>query len=120
MTANVITIRDAASGSTASILVSPGFNCFSFKPVIDGEAIETLWAEPGFGPASAPDLSGIPILFPFGGRMTGGAFTFDGERYETKGAAFHGANAMHGYVMGRPWRVVDQSEGRVVGEFQAS
>lgn len=120
MSSSVITIRDAASGSAASILPAVGFNCFSFKPVIDGEPVEVLWAEPGLGPDSPPDLSGIPILFPFGGRMIGGALTFEGERYETPSAMFHGPNAMHGFVLGRAWRVIEQTESCVLGEFHAS
>jgi len=120
MNSNVITIRDAATGSTASILPGSGFNCFSFKPVIAGVATEVLWAEPDFSAASAPDLSGIPILFPFGGRMTGGAFTFEGERYDINDAAIGDLNAMHGFVLSRPWRVTEQSEARVTGEFYAS
>ncbi len=120
MRANAITIRDAKSASTASILPDPGFNCFSFKPVIKGIPIEALWAESGFGPESEPDLSGIPILFPFGSLMTGSEFTFEGAGYKTPGAMIHGVDAMHGYVLSRPWRIVEQSEDRVAGEFQAS
>lgn len=117
---DAIIIRDAESGSTASILPVSGFNCYSFKPVIDGRVVSVLWAQSDFGPDSPPDLSGIPILFPFGGRMTGGAFTFDGKRYETPSASFHGPNAMHGFVLQRPWRIIEQSESRVTGAFQAS
>jgi aldose 1-epimerase len=120
MTPDVITIKDAESGATASILTVSGFNCFSFKPVISGEPVEVLWAQPEFGPESMPDLSGIPILFPFGGRMTGGAFTFDGIDYQTPSAPAHGPNSMHGFVLRRPWRVTERAGNRVVGEFQAS
>ena len=119
MTPDVISIRDAASGSTASILAPSGFNCFSFKPVIDGEPIEVLWTQPEFGPRSLPDLSGIPILFPFAGRMTNGAFTFDGAVYRTLGAPSHGPNSMHGFVLSRPWRVTDRTENSVAAEFHA-
>lgn len=116
----MITIRDAATGSTASLLPERGFNCFSFRPVLDGQPIEVLWSEPGFGPESPPDLSGIPILFPFGGRMTGGAFEFESQRYETPSAKDDRADAWHGFVMRRPWRVTSQAENCVTAEFQAS
>lgn len=116
----MITIRDAASGSTASLLPERGFNCFSFQPVLNGQPIETLWAEPDFGPESPPDLSGIPILFPFGGRMTGGAFEFEGKRYETPSAKDDRPDAWHGFVMRRPWRVTEQADDRVTADFQAS
>lgn len=120
MSSDVITIRDSESGSTASVLTVSGFNCFSFKPMIGGEPVEVLWSQPDFGPGSMPDLSGIPILFPFGGRMTGGAFTFEGVDYRTTSAPVHGPNSMHGFVLRRPWRVTERAEHRAVGAFQAS
>lgn len=116
----MITIRDQATGSAASLLPERGFNCFSFRPVVDGQPIEVLWAEPSFGPASPPDLSGIPILFPFGGRLSGGAFTFDGVRYAAKSAMGDRPDAWHGFVMRRPWRVVDAGGDHATAEFQAS
>src|SRR5436305_1076164 len=105
MTSKSVTIRDSATGSSASILPELGFNCFSFKPVIGGRPIETLWAEQGFGSDSPPDLSGIPILFPFGGRIGGGSFEFGGKAYSAPSAALHGSDAWHGFVLRRPWRV---------------
>lgn len=116
----VITIADPSTGSTASILPSLGFNCFSFRPVIDGRAIETLWAEPDFGPQSRPSRSGIPILFPFAGRLRGTSFSFDGKTYEVTGSSMNDGNAIHGFVMGRPWRVIEQSENVAKAEFHAS
>jgi aldose 1-epimerase len=116
----MITIRDQATGSTASLLPECGFNCFSFRPVIDGQPIEVFWAEPGFGPESPPDLSGIPILFPWGGRMTGGTFSFDGKTYCAKSAMGDRPDAWHGFVMRRPWRVVDEDDDHATAEFQAS
>lgn len=119
MTSDVITIRDAG-GSSASILPGLGFNCFSFKPIVDGKAVETIWAEPGFNATSPPDLSGIPILFPFGGRIGSGGFTFQGRDYTTPSATNQAGDAWHGFVLRRPWRVTEKTSDRVTGEFQAS
>ncbi len=116
-----VTLRDEQTGSTASILSSLGFNCFSFRPVVDGEPVEVLWATDDFGsPGTRPTRSGIPILFPFAGRLRGQEFSFDGRPYRVAGAQRNNGNAIHGFVVNRPWRVVEQTSARTVGEFQAS
>lgn len=121
-TDEVITLRDEVSGATARVLPALGFNCFSFavpgEP--DADPVEVLWAEPGFGPGSRPSRSGIPLLFPFGGRLNGTGFTYEGRTYATPGAPTNGANSIHGFVINRPWRVTGRSADSVVGEFRAS
>jgi aldose 1-epimerase len=113
-------IRDEASGSTARILASLGFNCFSWRPVLAGAPREVLWAERGFEAGDKrPSGSGIPLLFPFPGRIGGAAFEFRGRPYQLEPADAFG-NAIHGFVYNRPWRVVEQQSNRVVGEFHAS
>jgi aldose 1-epimerase len=116
----VITIQDGAGGASARILVSQGFNCFSWRPVLEDGPREMLWSEPGIeqGDKRASG-SGIPLLFPFPGRIGGARFRFDGRDYELQGGDAFG-NAIHGFVHVRPWRVVDQSPRSVVGEFHAS
>ena len=56
---------------------------------------------------------------PFAGRIGGAAYEFRGRRFELEPNDGLG-NAIHGFVYNRPWRVVEQSALRVVGEFQAS
>ncbi|MDP9470620.1 MAG: aldose 1-epimerase, partial [Chloroflexota bacterium] len=74
--AGSILLHDEASGSTASILPSLGFNCYNFQAVVTEDPVQVLWAAPDFGePGSRPSRSGIPILFPFGGRLRGQSFT---------------------------------------------
>jgi aldose 1-epimerase len=116
----MVDITDRATGSTARVLVSQGFNCFSWQPVLDDGPREMLWAEAGFDSGDKrPSGSGIPLLFPFPGRIGGAAFTFGGRDYKLEpGDAF--GNAIHGFVLNRPWRVVEQTSARLVGEFQAS
>ncbi|MGD9634451.1 MAG: aldose 1-epimerase [Pirellulales bacterium] len=116
----IITITDAASGAAAKVLVSLGFNCFSWQPQLSDGPREMLWAHAEFaGGNERPSGSGIPLLFPFPGRIGGAKYSFGGREYQLEpGDAF--GNAIHGFVHKRPWRIVEQSPSRVVGEFQAS
>src|SRR5437588_2186147 len=120
MDTQVVEITDRDSGSTARALVSLGFNCFSWRPMLEDGPREMLWADAGFEAGDKrPSGSGIPLLFPFPGRISGAAFQFDGRDYKLEpGDAFE--NAIHGFAFNRPWRVVEHEGTRVVGEFQAS
>lgn len=117
---HIVTIKDAASAAEAKILVSLGFNCFSWRPQLNDGPREMLWSHPEFASGNErPSGSGIPLLFPFPGRIGQAKYTFGGREYQLEpGDAF--GNAIHGFVHKRPWRIVDQSPTRVVGEFQAS
>ena len=119
MNAKIAILKDAASGSSAEILVSLGFNCFRFTAMVKGKAVEVLYAHPEFaGGEQRPSGSGIPLLFPFPGRIPGTTFAWEGKEYELEPGDAQG-NAIHGFVHKRPWRVIEQSESRVVGQFQA-
>jgi len=120
MNPQTIELRDESSGSAAHVLAGFGFNCYSYCPVVDGRSLEVLWADPRFASGAArPSGSGIPILFPFAGRLTGTTLTYGGRTYEL-GSDDGRGNAIHGFVLNRPWRVVEESPAHVVGEFQAS
>lgn len=120
MAIDVVTIIDTSSGSTAAVAPALGFNCFSFAAVINDQAVETLWHDRQFRDGnSRPSRSGIPILFPFAGRIRGGRYRYRGRDYQLETNDNQG-NAIHGFVYTRPWRVVSQSEGSITGEFQAS
>jgi len=115
-----VVLSDPATGSQAKVLVGFGFNCYSFETVHNGQRQESLWSTPDFESGAArPSSSGIPLLFPFPGRIGGAALEWDGQPYSLADGDGRG-NAIHGFVLGRPWRIVDQSETHVVGEFQAS
>jgi aldose 1-epimerase len=115
-----VTLHDDQSGATAKILVNYGFNCYSFRPAPTGEPIEVLWAAPDFEEGQGkPSHSGIPILFPFAGRLRGSHLTYQGEAYPL-GSDDGRGNAIHGFVLNRPWRIVEHAPHRLVGEFQAS
>lgn len=120
MTPRIIEINDRDSGSSARILVSQGFNCFSWWPMLDDGPREILWTEPGFASGDhRPGFSGIPILFPYPGRIRDARYTFGGREYQLEPGDRFG-NAIHGFVYTRPWRVAARTTSRLVGEFQAS
>lgn len=120
MPPQIVEIVDRDSDSSAKFLVSLGFNCFSWRPALADGPREMLWADPDFASGDQrPSGSGIPLLFPFPGRIGGAKYQFGGKEYQLEpGDAF--GNAIHGFVFNRPWRVVEQQAARVVGEFQAS
>ncbi len=120
MNTEVSEISDRDSGSRAKVLPSLGFNCFSWRPVLEDGPREMLWAESGFDSGEKRSSgSGIPVLFPFPGRIGGATYQFNGRQYKLDpGDAF--GNAIHGFVINRPWRVIEQNASRIIGEFQAS
>jgi aldose 1-epimerase len=119
MTSDIVTLRDTASGCTAQIAVKLGFNCFRFTAMHGQKPAEVLYSHPEFASGSQrPSGSGIPILFPFPGRIPGNTFRWEGTPYELPDLDPLG-NAIHGFVMRRPWRVVEQTDSHVTGEFHA-
>ena len=122
-----LTIRDNNSGAEARVLPGLGFNCFSFvvpvKSKSDAEepkSLEVLWSSPDLLTGKArPSGSGIPLMFPFAGRIRGAVYEFEGTKYQLEAGDGQG-NAIHGFVISRPWRVIKHESDRVVGQFQAS
>ena len=114
------TIIDPSTGAMAQIAVGFGFNCFQFQVQSNGQPLEILWSDPGFARGSArASSSGIPLLFPFPGRIPQGVFKWEGKEYRLPTGDGRG-NAIHGFVLDRPWRLVQQNGHQVVGEFHAS
>ncbi|MEC7567168.1 MAG: aldose 1-epimerase [Planctomycetota bacterium] len=111
-----IVLKDSTGNSVARILPGFGFNLYSLE--ICGQ--EILWSASEFhrGTARASG-SGIPILYPFPGRLPGKTLRWKGREYEMDCDDGAG-NAIHGFVLDRKWRVVDQQESKVTGEFHAS
>lgn len=120
MPAEIVQIQDPTGRSTARILVSQGFNCFSWRPMLSDGPREILWAMPDVESGDTrPSSSGIPLLFPFPGRIGGARVRFEGREFQLEsGDAF--GNAIHGFVLNRPWRLVHRTNSKVSGEFQAS
>lgn len=120
MSTELIELREPQTGASAKILAGLGFNCFEYLAPVDGVLRDVLWAETGFADGTKrPSGSGIPLLFPFPGRIPGTDFTWEGQKYLLEAGDGRG-NAIHGFVYTRPWRVLDRTASRVVGQFQAS
>ena len=116
----VITIGDETSGASASILPEFGMNCFEFTVPFGDQRVNVLWSEGGFAEGNCrASGSGIPILFPFPGRILHGEFDYKGTVYQLTDGDGMG-NAIHGFVIDRPWRVIEQTASRVLAEFQLS
>jgi aldose 1-epimerase len=116
----IVSLRDSRTGSSALVLPGFGFNCFRFTAIADGSPVEVLWAEESFESGTKrASGSGIPILFPFPGRISGTTLEYGGRSYSLEAGDGRG-NAIHGFVLNRAWRVIEQSASRVVGQFQAS
>jgi aldose 1-epimerase len=119
MALEIVEITDPG-GARAKILPGIGFNCYSFEAPTTAGPLEVLWSAPDFTTGSGrPSGSGIPLMFPFAGRIRGTSFRFEGREYTLEAGDGLG-NAIHGFVIGRPWRVTQRSANRVEGQFQAS
>jgi len=120
MSVEFITISDPSSGTCAKVFAGFGFNCFSFQVVRESKPLEILWSAADFESGNErPSGSGIPVLFPFPGRIQGAKFEWECKSYQLQEGDGLG-NAIHGFVHERPWRIIEQLENRVVGQFQAS
>lgn len=117
---NAIRITDPESGASARIAPALGLNCFEFQAVLSGETISVIDSPADVLKGNArPSSYGIPLLFPFPNRIRGGRYTWDGVDYEIP--LLDGApNAIHGFCLDRPWRVIQQSQNTVTGQFQLS
>jgi aldose 1-epimerase len=121
---NIIEISNT-QGSRATIAVDLGFNCFSFTAVTaNGKSVDVLSATEGFETGSHPaSRSGIPLLFPYPNRIAGGLYSWDGSDYQLTPDAVpfdKTGNAIHGFCIDRPWRVVSQSQSSVTAVFRIS
>ncbi|GAB4162473.1 MAG: aldose 1-epimerase [Planctomycetaceae bacterium] len=119
-----VTIRDTHSGSQASIAVHLGFNCYDFRAVVGDTVVDVLDASPEFSSGSErPSGHGTPILFPFPNRIRDGRMTWEGREYHLPESSVpydNTGNAIHGFCLDRPWRVANQTENSLTGEFQLS
>ena len=117
----IVHLYDASSGDRVSILVSQGFNCFSWTRELEsGQSSESLiFALPGHESGTARASSGgIPILFPFPGRIPGTRFEWDGIEYELEPSDKFG-NAIHGFVHTRPWKLIDHGPTHASARFDS-
>lgn len=120
MAIECVTLTDARSQASAKIAVGFGFNCYQFTVNRQGRPVEVLWSVPDFDSGKArASSSGIPILFPFPGRIPQGVLRWEGKEYQLPQGDGRG-NAIHGFVLNRPWRLIEQRDHKSVAEFHAS
>jgi aldose 1-epimerase len=120
MSVERVSISDKHSGATADILVGYGFNCYRFTPLVDGQPVEVIWSEAGFEAGDKPSTrSGIPILCPYPGRIQGARMVWKNNEYRLPESDGLG-NAIHGFAHNLPWRIMERSPRRVVGQFRAA
>lgn len=115
-------LRDEATGASAAIVPSYGFNLFDLRLPAAGEVRRVIVARDDF--AARPDKpgrNGIPILFPFPNRVRDGRYSFEGKDYELFIEPGKG-HAIHGFAIAAAWDVVDQGAtpagAYLVGRFQ--
>jgi len=119
-THETISLSDPESGTSAQVIPGLGFNCVQFRANDACGNLEVLWSEPGFtAGARRASGSGIPLLFPFPGRIAGTVLHWDGKDYVLDAGDGQG-NAIHGFVHERSWRVLRRETSLVVGQFHAS
>ncbi|HYA36010.1 MAG TPA: aldose 1-epimerase [Candidatus Binataceae bacterium] len=106
-----------AQGERATFLPEFGFHCLSYKV----GSLDVI-----AGPADAGELhahpfrSGIPILFPFAGRIADGRFSYRLQGHQlTINEPEHG-NAIHGLIYDRAFTVARRGPFYVRAEFDSS
>ncbi len=101
----VVRLVDKDHNSDALVHATYGFNLFSFRVPVHGRLRDVLRADDHFAdqPARAAG-NGTPILFPFPNRIAGGRFTWEGRVYELPRNE-RNVNAIHGFVLDKPWSV---------------
>ncbi len=97
------TIEIKAGTERALIVPEAGCQCFSYKvgapELIAGPVSEDAWR-------AHPHRGGIPILFPWPGRIAKAQFTFDGRKYQVPVNEPARGNAIHGFACEKAFRVL--------------
>lgn len=119
-----LVLRDAASGSEARIATHLGFNCYGFDAHVGERIVRVLEAADDFpSDKHRPSAYGIPILFPFPNRIEVGKYSWDGKDYHLpEGAVNYDrfGNAIHGFCLDRPWRVLRSGPSFALAAFHLS
>ena len=116
----VVVLRDDATGASASILPSFGFNLFDLRLPVAGEVRRVVVAADDFADKpTRPGRNGTPVLFPYPNRVRDGRYTFGGKTYQLP--ITNAPNAIHGFAISAPWDVVarttDDAGASVTGRF---
>ncbi len=115
--AESIRIVDPYSNAAAEIAPNLGFNCIAFSAQVNDQTVQIIDSpDDVLNGQYRPSGYGIPILFPFPNRIRDGKFRFEEKDYQIP-LPENGPNAIHGFCYDRPWRVINQTEDSVTGQF---
>lgn len=109
-------LEDQAAGSRATVCARVGGNCLSWQVPYQDRMLELLWSDLATLTAF-PARHGMPLLFPFPNRIRDGQFSWHGREYRLPRNDPRGANAIHGFVLNRPWNILAVSEDTANGSF---
>lgn len=114
-------LQSEADKVRAEIRPALGFNCFKWKAVRRGKTLDLLYADPDFFKDGRPTRTGIPILFPYPGRIRDGQFRWEGKKYQLPLTDSTGKMSIHGFCCRLPWPAIQaamsESEARLTGVF---
>ncbi len=116
-------LNDERAGQAARVLPSVGNNCVSYRMRVADREVELFHAPPDPETLQGrPSGYGIPILYPWPNRIENGCFVFEGRtvNLETPESVAH---PLHGFVLSRPWEVVDSGNDNgawLTGRFRSS
>ncbi|HWE39089.1 MAG TPA: aldose 1-epimerase [Isosphaeraceae bacterium] len=119
----VYLLGDTATGASASILPSYGFNLFDLRLPLAGQPRRVVVAGDGWEDApDRPARNGVPILFPYPGRIRDACYTFGGKEFRLP--ATKPPHAIHGFAHEASWEVVAHEVGAagatITGRLQLS
>jgi aldose 1-epimerase len=99
-------LRDTHTGAEARIWPAFGNNCLSARlPAPRGGLVDIVLAPESLRQVrEQPSWWGVPLLFPWPGRIPGGRYTYGDQEYQLP-VLDMGGNAGHGFVKNRPWKV---------------
>lgn len=104
--ARVVVLAERSTSSEVWIVADVGANVARFRTRVGDTEREILAAPPDIATLRArPTRFGSACLFPYPGRVAGGAFSFGGRTYQLPTDARDG-HAIHGVVRTRPWEIV--------------
>ena len=113
-----VLLSDDSLGQEAVIVPGIGANCVSYKITHRGDRIDVLYPPPDAATlGERPSGFGIPILFPWPNRIEDSRFTFDGREVQLPVSDPSRPHELHGFVMGRPWDVVEKGASEDEGAF---
>ena len=113
-----VVLSDDSLGQEAVVIPGIGANCVSYRVTHSGNRIDVLYPPPDAETLrERPSGFGIPILFPWPNRIEDSRFTFDGRDVQLEVSDPARPHELHGFVMGRPWDVVEKGASEDDGAF---